>query len=111
MIRHDAKEVFLFGPLQSAEAQKSLQTVSGQIEGRDTIVLLEEGKVITESAAVLKIMSKLSGPYRLLYGLIIVPGFLRDAIYKLVAKNRYRVFGKREECMIPTPELRRRFIS
>lgn len=110
VIRHDAKKIFLFGPLQWTEAQNILGKVSGKILERDTIVLLEEGKVFTESAAVLKIMGKLSGMYRLVYGLIIVPGFLRDAMYRFVARHRYRVFGKRDECMVPTPELRKRFI-
>ena len=111
VIRHDAKGIFRFGPLQWTEAQKILGKLSGEILERDTIVLLEKGKVFTESTAALKIMRKLSGMYRLLYGLIIVPGFLRDAMYRFVARHRYRVFGKRDECMVPTPELRKRFIS
>jgi predicted DCC family thiol-disulfide oxidoreductase YuxK len=77
----------------------------------DSIILVQGEMIFTQSGAALRIAKELSGLWPLLYAFIVVPPFLRNVIYDLVSRNRYRLFGKREECMIPTPELRLRFIQ
>ena len=77
----------------------------------DTILLIEEGRVYKESAAALRIAKELAGGWKLLYGLIIIPGFIRDFFYRLISRNRYLWFGRRASCMVPTPELKVRFID
>lgn len=76
----------------------------------DTFVLIEDGKYYTRSTAALRLAKGLKFPYPLFYGLIIVPKFIRNAVYNWVARNRYRWFGKDEACMLPTPETKERFL-
>ena len=77
----------------------------------NSFILAEEDKIYTRSTAALRIAKQLSGGWKLLYGLIIIPGFLRNAVYNWIAKNRYKWFGKKDDCMIPTPELKERFLD
>lgn len=77
----------------------------------DSIVLLEDGRLYERSTAALRIARRLCWPWKLLYALVIVPRPLRDLIYRFVARNRYRWFGKQPECRLPTPELQARFLS
>ncbi|MNW64827.1 hypothetical protein D3C74_431440 [compost metagenome] len=76
----------------------------------DTFVLIENGKYYTRSTAALRLAKGLKFPYPLLYVFIIVPKFIRNAVYNWVARNRYRWFGKDEACMLPTPEIKDRFL-
>jgi predicted DCC family thiol-disulfide oxidoreductase YuxK len=76
-----------------------------------TVVLVEGEKVYTRSDVPLRIFKKLGGWWSLPAVFFIVPKFIRDAVYDWIARNRYRWFGKREQCMIPTPVLRSRFLS
>lgn len=75
-----------------------------------TIYFIEQGKIYKQSAAVLRIARRLRFPWFLGYGFIIVPRFIRDFFYKLIARNRYRLFGQKETCRIPTPEEMSRFL-
>jgi len=77
----------------------------------DTIVLVEDGRRYERSAAVLRIARQLRAPWPLLFAFIVVPRPLRDWAYDAVARRRYRWFGRRETCMVPTPELRARFVE
>lgn len=77
----------------------------------DSIVYIENNKAHIQSAAALRISKKLNGLYPLLYCFILVPPFIRNAVYNLIAKNRYKWFGKRESCMVPTPELKELFLD
>jgi predicted DCC family thiol-disulfide oxidoreductase YuxK len=79
-------------------------------DSMDTFVLIEDGKYYTRSTAALRLAKGLKFPYPLLYGLIIIPKFIRNAVYNTVARNRYRWFGKDEACMLPTPEIKERFL-
>jgi predicted DCC family thiol-disulfide oxidoreductase YuxK len=72
---------------------------------------VHDGKLFQKSTAALKIASKLNNGWPLLYLFIIVPGFIRNWIYDWIARNRYAWFGKKDECMIPTPEINSRFID
>lgn len=111
VIRHDKKNHFRFAPLQSETGKQLLQQFEAGELPLDSIVLIENNKLYKQSTAVLKIAKQLGGAYRLLYGFVILPRFLRDAVYKYVAKNRYKWFGKKDSCMIPTKEIREKFIS
>jgi predicted DCC family thiol-disulfide oxidoreductase YuxK len=77
----------------------------------NSFVLIDGNKVFTRSTAALRVTKKLAGFIRFLGGFIFVPSFIRDAVYDLIAKNRYKWFGKRDACMIPTPELDSRFLK
>ncbi|HKW03130.1 MAG TPA: DCC1-like thiol-disulfide oxidoreductase family protein [Vicinamibacterales bacterium] len=77
----------------------------------DTLVLVEDGRKYVRSDAVLRIARRLRAPWPLLYAFIVVPRPLRDWAYDIVARRRYRWFGRREACMVPTPELRARFVE
>ncbi|WP_379093803.1 thiol-disulfide oxidoreductase DCC family protein [Pedobacter sp. UC225_65] len=77
----------------------------------DSFVLLEGGRVYQRSTAALRVARKLNGLWPLLYGFIIIPGFIRDAVYNYIAKNRYKWFGKQESCWVPTPELQQKFLG
>ena len=74
-------------------------------------ILVENGKVYDRSTAALKVLKRLNGLWRLFYGFIIVPKFIRDGVYNFIAKNRYQWFGRKDECMIPTPELKAKFLN
>jgi predicted DCC family thiol-disulfide oxidoreductase YuxK len=77
----------------------------------ETIVLLEDGEVYVRSDAALRIARRLTFPWPLAYGLMIVPRFIRDAVYDFIAVRRYRWFGQRQACMVPTPQTRKRFLE
>ena len=76
-----------------------------------TILLIDGDEVYARSAAVLRALRHLRGPVRLLKPLLLIPAFLRDPFYDLVARNRYRWFGRRADCIVPTPQTRSRFID
>jgi predicted DCC family thiol-disulfide oxidoreductase YuxK len=110
VISHDPKGYFHFTSLQSEEARPYLKDFQMPTDQFNTIMLYENGKVYTRSTAALRILKKLSGGWPLLFAGIILPRFIRDAVYDFVAGNRYRWFGKEESCMLPTPELKSRFL-
>ena len=76
----------------------------------DSIVLMENNKIYTQSSAVLRIVLHLSGLYPLLFVFMVIPRPLRDMVYDFIAKNRYRWFGKHDQCMIPDPSIAHKFL-
>ena len=110
IIARDAREIFTFSPVQSAFAKSLLDAHGLAGIGEDSFVLVKEDKCYLRSDAALQISKQLSGLWPILSGLRIVPRPLRDMIYNLVARIRYKLFGKKDSCMVPTPELQRRFI-
>jgi predicted DCC family thiol-disulfide oxidoreductase YuxK len=110
VIRHDAAHRFRFASLQSEAARQLLQDLPPTSRGIDSVVLIENGRYYQRSAAALRILRHLSGGWPLLYGFIFLPPFIRDWLYDRVALNRYRWFGKREACLLPTPDLQARFL-
>ena len=110
VIPRDRNNRFLFGALQENYSKNLLATFNLPSDKITTIVLIEKGKVYTQSDAVLRIAKQLDGVWKWSYAFIILPKPARDWVYKLVAKSRYKIFGKRESCMIPTPELNQRFL-
>lgn len=110
IIKRDTQKRFLFASLQSAYATQVLKGKSIGT-GMDTIVLLSSEHVFIKSRAVLEISRELPGAWPVLYVFRIIPAFIRDAIYEWIARNRYRFLGKKETCIIPSPELKSRFLD
>ncbi|MEP7129330.1 MAG: thiol-disulfide oxidoreductase DCC family protein, partial [Chitinophagales bacterium] len=98
VIKRDKRERFVFGALQSEAARKILDGFEHSSEKMNTVILIEDGNIYTQSTAALRIAKQLRGGWSLLYVFIIIPKFLRDGIYNLIAKYRYRIFGKEEAC-------------
>ncbi|SER87270.1 Predicted thiol-disulfide oxidoreductase YuxK, DCC family [Gracilibacillus ureilyticus] len=110
VVKHDPKMFFQFTSLQSEKGQQLLREY--QIPSTvESVVLIEGSKYYTESTAALKIAKKLNNLYPLLFGLIIIPRPVRNKIYRYIARNRYRWFGKRTSCMLPGTEDRNRFLQ
>jgi len=111
IIKHDPKKQFRFASLQSKFGEEVMKHFGLPVNQYNSFILLKDGKIYTRSAGALKVAKKLKGLYPLLYAFIIVPRFIRDAVYNLVARKRYKWFGKKEICWIPTPELKNLFID
>jgi predicted DCC family thiol-disulfide oxidoreductase YuxK len=109
IIEHDKKGYFRFAPLQSEIGKEYIEKFG--LSELDSVILVEDEKVYTHSTAALKIARQLDGPWSWFYALIIIPRPVRDFFYKLFAKYRYRLFGKQDACMLPTPEIRSRFLT
>ncbi len=109
-IRHDPKSVLKFAPLQGETARQLAARHTIDATAITSVILLDNGKVYTQSSASLRICKYLAGGWKLFYGLMIIPKFIRDALYNFVARNRYKWFGKKEQCMVPTPAVRERFL-
>lgn len=111
IIKRDREQKFRFAPLQGKTGKKLLAEFGIDPADTDSIVLVDGDSHYVKSAAALRIAKDLNGIYPLLYSFIAVPGFLRDGVYDIVAKYRYRWFGKKESCMIPTIDLQSRFLE
>jgi|GraSoiStandDraft_1057264.scaffolds.fasta_scaffold71678_2 predicted DCC family thiol-disulfide oxidoreductase YuxK len=111
IIKRDKKKQFLFASLQGKAGSELLKQFDLPVSQSNSFVLIENQKAYTRSTAALRVAKKLSGGWSILYGLLILPSFLRDPVYNLIAKKRYRWFGKRDECMIPTLEQKERFLE
>jgi predicted DCC family thiol-disulfide oxidoreductase YuxK len=118
IIERDPAGAFRFASLQSAAAADLLgahgrEVGSGESASADpaSVLLVEGGKVYERSTAVLRIARKLQGPARFLWLFLAVPRPIRDVVYAFVARHRYRWFGRTDACLVPTPELRARFLD
>ena len=111
VIKRDRAKKFRFASLQGKTAALTLPKLNISSAEADSFILLENDKVYTRSTAALRVLRELGGLWKLFYVFIIVPPFIRDGIYNFIARKRYKWFGKREECMIPTPELKERFLD
>lgn len=111
IIKRDKNDVFRYASLQS-EIGKQLAVERGVDTSKlDTILLIEQQTYYHKSTAALQIAKQLSGGYPLLSVFLIFPKLLRDWVYDIISKNRYKWFGKRDNCVIPTPELKALFID
>lgn len=108
IIRHDKKKQFRFAALQSPLGAEFM--AAHQLKG-NSVVLYYRGKYYQKSAAAMKIAGLLGGRWSLLGAGYILPGFIRDALYDFIARNRYKWFGKQDACMIPGPGVRALFLS
>jgi predicted DCC family thiol-disulfide oxidoreductase YuxK len=111
IIKRDQRDFFRFAPLQGDIAGQYLDASDlPDKTAPGSIILLEDGKIYRRSTAALRIARRLGFGWKLLYGLIIVPVFIRDFIYDQIAKRRYSIWGKEESCMVPTVELKAKFL-
>ncbi len=111
IIERDPQAHLQFASLQSNTGQALLKKFQLPTDDFDTFVLIENDRAFTRSSGALKAVRHLKGLWPLLYGFIIIPKPIRDFFYNLVARNRYRWFGKQEHCMLPTPDLKQRFLD
>jgi predicted DCC family thiol-disulfide oxidoreductase YuxK len=111
IIDRDPAGRFRFAPLQSEQANELLGTSGATPLDAGSVILIEEGRRYERSTAALRIARRLSGGWPLLYAFSVVPRPVRDAVYDWIARNRYRWFGRRDTCRMPTPELADRFLA
>lgn len=111
ILRNDRRGRFRFAALQSEAGRALLEKYGLAPEALDSVVLVEGGRAWRKSRAALRIGRGMDLPWPLLWPLIVIPRPVADFFYDLLAKNRYRIFGKLDACMIPPPEVRARFLS
>ena len=109
-IRQDKEGIFRFATLQSPAGQQLLQQYGLPAHSFDSFILIENSVVYKSSTAGLKLYNRLPWYWKWTQVFWVVPRVLRDAVYNLIARNRYKWFGKKEQCMVPTPELKSRFL-
>jgi predicted DCC family thiol-disulfide oxidoreductase YuxK len=110
IIKRDPEAYFKFASLQSETGKAVLREFGLPEDNLDTFIYVRGDEVFTKSDAGLETLGDLGRGWQLLYGFIIVPRFIRNIFYNLVARSRYAIFGKQTECIIPTPMLRSRFL-
>lgn len=111
IFEHDTVGHFSFTPAQSPPGASLLKHFGINASRLDTVVLVRGDRAFSRSAAAIEIASRLDMPWNLLTLFQVVPEFLRDVIYDLIAQNRYQLFGKKDQCMLPSEGLRRRFLE
>lgn len=111
VLKRDQKNLFLFAPLQSKAGQELLTKLNLSTTDFDTFILINGDSYQTKSDAAISIASNIAGWPKVLVIGHIIPRFLRNFIYDLIAKNRYKIFGKRESCRVPTSEEKEKFLE
>jgi predicted DCC family thiol-disulfide oxidoreductase YuxK len=111
IVRHDKKNQFLFSSLQSEAGQFYLKKCNLPQNTFNSFLLVDDDKIYTRSAGALRVLKYLESGWKLLYAFIIVPKFMRDGVYNFISKNRYKWFGKKDACWVPTPELKEKFLD
>lgn len=111
IIKMDWKERIKLSALQSEAARERLKNAGVDAVQLTSVAYISEGRIYFKSAAILNILKDIGGIWKVFYGFLIIPRFIRDAVYDLVAKHRYRIFGKRESCMIPDKNISKRFLK
>jgi predicted DCC family thiol-disulfide oxidoreductase YuxK len=111
LLKHDSRKIFRFASLQGNAGQKMLLSNHLPPDQHDSFILQENGRFYTRSTGALRVFKLLGGFWTLLYGLIVIPAFIRDAVYQFISGNRYTWFGKKETCWLPEPEWTERFLS
>ena len=111
IIKRDRNARIRFSPLQSPSG-KSILLISGlKASELDSVVFVKGDKYFLRSAAILQLFKELGGAWKFFYGFIIIPPFIRDFIYNIIARTRYRIFGRTDSCMVPSEEIKERFIK
>jgi len=109
-IKRDKQKQIRFAALQSEAGRQLVQQYGLPADDMRSFLFIENSKVYNRSTAALKVCMYLKGLWPLCYGLIVIPAFIRNGIYDWIARNRYKWFGERHECMVPTPDVRARFL-
>jgi predicted DCC family thiol-disulfide oxidoreductase YuxK len=111
IIQRDPNARFRFAALQSMEGQKLLKETKLLPANANSVVYIRNGKYLFRSSAILHILLDLGGVWKLFYAFIILPPFIRNFVYMIIASTRYKIFGKRDVCMVPTSEIKERFYN
>lgn len=111
IIKNDKCNIFKFAPLQGKYGIKIQNRYNINTTKINSIILIDGENIFTKSSAALRIAKDLRAPFFMFYVFIIIPVFIRNFIYDLIAKNRYKWFGKMESCMIPSNELKSKFFD
>lgn len=111
IISQDKKKKYLFATLQSEFGQRTLHQWKLPGNSFDSFLVLDKGNLYSKSTAALRLYNQLPWYWKWTQLFWLFPKFLRDAVYNVIAKNRYKWFGKKDECMVPTPELKDRFLN
>ena len=109
-IKRDKQKQIRFAALQSEAGRQLVRQYGLPADDMRSFLFIENSKVYNRSTAALKVCMYLKGLWPLCYGLIVIPAFIRNGIYDWIAKNRYKWFGEKQECMIPSPEVRAKFL-
>jgi len=113
VVKRDSKNKFLFAPLQSEIGKEIIKTFDINTQNTDSILVYNPNTntIKSKSSAALYVARRLGFPSNIMVVFLIIPSFIRDWVYNYVAKNRYKWYGKKDACMIPTPELQSKFIT
>ena len=111
LLRHDKKDVFQFASIQGKTGAALLMNAGLSVDGLQTMLLCDDGRVWEQSAALLRVLHGLGWPWRFAWVAWLVPAPLRDSAYRVVARNRYRLFGRTETCLIPPKNFVARFLD
>ncbi len=111
VIKRDKKNSLRFATLQSEVSHQILRNKKIEADDLSSFVFIENEKIFTRSTAALRVCRYLTGMWPLMYGFMIVPKFIRDGVYNWVSGNRYKWFGKKEKCMVPTPQISAKFLK
>lgn len=111
IIKHDHKRRIRFAPLQSDIAGKLLSETNPELLNIDSVIYITGSKNFTGSDAILHMLRDMGGGWKIFYAFKVIPRFIRDYIYNVIAANRYGMFGKRDSCMIPGPGVKERFLG
>ena len=111
LIKHDKKGVLKFASLQSEYAQNVVPKALLDRDNLDTIIVYTDGKFYERSKAVLKLCKVLGGGFYVVLIGYLIPRLIRDGLYRFIANNRYRWFGRQSQCRVPTPDLKERFLE
>jgi predicted DCC family thiol-disulfide oxidoreductase YuxK len=111
VLANDPKGRFRYASLQSPFARRTLEAHGLDPDALDTVVLVDQGRAYARSTAALRVLRSLAFPWSLAGALLWVPRVVRDAAYDVIARNRYRWFGKNDACFIPTAAERSRFLD
>lgn len=111
VIKRDTRNRILFTPLTSDKGKSMLEEAGLESNNSDTVVFFSDGKYYIKSMAILKLLKTIGGGWKFFYMFIVIPRFLRDFIYDIIARNRNRIFGKSETCLIPDTKTANRFME
>lgn len=111
LLRHDRKGVFKYASIQGSTGQRLLSQQGLQVDGLQTLLLVDGTRTWQHTAAILRVLHALGWPWRLAWLGWLVPSFIRDRLYRLVARNRYWMFGRTQACLVPPPDHAARFLD
>ena len=111
ILKRDTSNQFVFGSLQGSTGQACLAKYHLPANAFNSFMLVEDNQLYTKSTAALRMLKHLGGGWGMAYAFIIIPKFIRDGIYNMIARNRYKWFGKKDACWVPVPALKGRFLD